>query len=104
VFLVVFLIFVLIGMNSTPRQPGFAAIEFALQYTIRFFGAVVAVTSALGLLLIATAKGQLERQVSFVLPLLAGLLVTNANWGLALAAGAVAVAWLLKKPVPPVNP
>ena len=38
----------------------------------------------------------MERQIALVLPLLGGLLLIGATWSLALAVGAVAVAWLLR--------
>lgn len=95
-FLIVFMILVLIGMESTPRQHAPEAMEFALQWTLRLFGAITAAASAVGLILIAASKGTIERQVDLVLPLLAGLLLLNANWGLALATGVIGVASLFR--------
>ena len=95
-FLVIFCIVALVANDSFPRQGGIASMEFALQWTIKLFGALTAAISAVGLLLVAAAKGPLERQMSFVLPLLAGLLILSSTWSLALAVGAIAVAWLLR--------
>lgn len=95
-FLLVFIVLVWIGMDSEPAQRAPEAMEFALHWTMRFFGAVTAVVAAVGLLFIAGSKGSLERQVDLVLPLLGGLLLLNASWGLGLALGAVAVTWLFR--------
>jgi len=95
-FLLVFTILVWIGMESSPAQRAPEAMEFALHWTMRFFGAVTAVVAAVGLLFVAGSKGSLERQLDLVLPLLGGLLLLNANWGLALAVGAITVAWLVR--------
>jgi hypothetical protein len=97
-FLVVFLIVGMIASESVHREPAtITMMGYALDWTIRLFGALTAVTSAVGLLLIAATKGPMERQITLVLPLLAGLLLLSATWSLGVAVGAVTVAWLLRK-------
>src|SRR5438045_3417119 len=100
-FLVVFLIVAIIGIDAVPRQPVPHAMDFALQWTTRLFGAITAVVAAIGLLMIAAAKGPMERQIALVLPLLAGLLLVSATWSLGLAVGAVAVTWLWRRDASP---
>jgi hypothetical protein len=98
-FLVVFLIVVMIVSDrAVLREPAtITMMGYALDWTVRLFGALTAVASAIGFLLIAATKGPMERQIALVLPLLAGLLLLSATWSLGVAVGAVAVAWLLRK-------
>jgi len=95
-FLLVFIILAWIGMESSPAQRAPEAMEFALHWSTRFFGALTAVVAAVGLVFVAGSKGSLERQIDLILPLLSGLLLMHANWGLAIAVGAIAVTWLLR--------
>ena len=97
-FLVIFLILVMIGMNTVPQQPVAHAMEFAIQWTVRLFGAIAAVASAIALLLVAAAKGPMERQITLVLPLLAGLLMLSTTWSLGISVGTVAAVWLWRRP------
>jgi len=96
-FLLVFFVLAWIGIESGTGQPAPLAMEFALQWTMRLFGTVTAVVAAVGLLFVAASKGGLERQLDLVLPLLGGLLLINPNWGVALALGVFATAWLVRE-------
>lgn len=95
-FLIVFFIVALIANDGRPPQSGIASMEFALQWTLRFFGCLISVISASGLLLVAAGKGTLERQSAFVLPLLAGLALVSVTWSLALGIALITVAWIVR--------
>jgi len=96
-FLIIFLLVLLISTNFSemPTQR-MAALEQALRWSMLLLGGVVATASSVGLLMVAAAHGGFDRQVALVLPLLGGLLLVSAHWGLAIALGAIVTGWLLK--------
>lgn len=95
-FLLVFFVMSLVAFNSEPRMPGVQAVTMALEWTLRLFGGITATASAVGMLIIAAGHGPFQRQVMLAMPLLAGLLLISANWGLALAFGAIATIWIFR--------
>ncbi len=92
---ILFLIVLVSGGEVTSRSiPNQVAFEFALQWTIRAVGALVAISAAIGMLGVAAAREPFERQLDLALPLVGGLLLISPNWGLALAFAAIAVPWI----------
>jgi hypothetical protein len=102
-FLLVFCVMILVAMNCEPRVPGPMVIASALEWTQHLLGAVVAAASAIGILVVAAAHGSFQRQVVLALPLLGGLLLVAANWGLALAFGAIVAVWIFKYGAPEIE-
>lgn len=93
--IIVFLVALMAGADfRAPTTKTDEAFQFALMWTVRAMGGLAAVSAALGMLFIAATHGPIERQLALVLPLLAGLLVFDSNWALAIALGGVAIAWL----------
>ena len=104
--IVLFLLVLVFGAEIThPKVSGSEGFEFALQWSIRALGGIVAVVSAVGMVLIAAAHGPFERQFGLVLPLLGGLMLWQLHWSLGVAIAAVVVAWLVgerfSQPRPP---
>ncbi len=95
-FLLVFFVMVLVAINCEPRVPGAEAISVALQWTMHLLGGIVATVAGVGMLIVGATHGSFQRQIVLALPLLAGLLLLSANWGVALALGAVAAVWIFK--------
>jgi hypothetical protein len=102
-FLFVFCVAMFIVINSEPRVPGSQALALALDWTLHLFGALVATAAAIGMLLVAATHGSFQRQVVLALPLLAGLLLLTAHWGLALAFGAIVGIWIFKYGAPEIE-
>jgi hypothetical protein len=102
-FLLMFCIMVLVAMNCEPRVPGAMVITSALEWTQHLLGALVAGTSAIGILVVAAVHGSFQRQVVLALPLLGGLLLVAPNWGLALAFGAIVAIWIFKYGAPEIE-
>ena len=89
------LVFGIVRSNSDPGSV--LGNETALNWTLRALGSLLAVTSAFAILVRGLASESLERQFGFVLPLLAGMLLVNNHWSLALSLGAVGVALIVKE-------
>jgi len=102
-FLLVFFVMVLVAMNCEPRVPSPQVIPSALEWTLHLLGGIVATVAALGMLAIAATHGSFQRQIVLALPLLAGLLLIAANWGVALACGAIATVWIFKFGAPEIE-
>ncbi len=103
IFLLVFCVMILVAMNCEPRVPGPVAIGTALDWTLHLLGGIVAAASAIGMLAVAATHGSFQRQIVLALPLLAGLLLITAHWGLALAFGAIVTVWIFKYGAPEIE-
>lgn len=92
---VVVLLFLFVLMNSTnpTDMPGN---EYALNWTQRAVGGIVAATAAIGMLLFAAANQSANRSLALVLPLLGGMLLVAPHWSIALAIGLVGAAMVAK--------
>jgi hypothetical protein len=94
--LVVLLIFIIVRVSindvtDTTRT------EFAWSWTMRAIGGLIAVVAAFGLFWRALNSDALELQFSFVLALLAGLLLVNVHWSLSIALGIIGVALIIRE-------
>ncbi len=101
--LLVFCIMVLVAINCQPRIPGSQVIGLALEWTRYLLGGVVASAAAIGMLLTAASHGSFQRQIVLTMPLVGGLLLFEANWGLALALAAVASIWMFRFGAPDIE-
>lgn len=102
-FLFLFFIMVLVAMNCEPGVPGSQVISVALEWTLHLLGGAVAAVSAIGMLAVAAVHGPFQRQIVLALPLLGGLLLIAANWGVALAFGAIVTVWIFKYGAPDIE-
>jgi hypothetical protein len=102
-FLLIFFVMVLVAINCEPRVPGPQAIGFALEWTLHLLGGIVATAAAMGMLVVAAGHGSFQRQIVLALPLLGGLLLMAANWGLALAFGMIVAIWIFKFGAPEIE-
>jgi hypothetical protein len=95
VALIVLLVFA-IARTTLDNQEEALEANFALDWTMRAFGAFIAVVAAFGLFWRALNGDPLDLQFSFVLALLAGLLLVDIHWSLAIVLGAIGVAMLIR--------
>lgn len=102
-FLLIFLVMVLVAMNCEPRLPGQQVVSAALEWTLHLLGGIAAAASAIGMLVVAAVHGSFQRQVVLALPLLAGILLMAANWGVALAFGVIVGIWIFKFGAPEIE-
>src|SRR5262249_22795091 len=103
VFLITFCVMVWVAVNCEPRMPGAQSMSMAFEWTLRLIGGVVASAAAVGMLLGAARHGSFQRQIVLTPPLLAGLLLMNAHWALAVALGAVVGIWMFRFGAPDVE-
>jgi len=78
--------------NGMGRWPERIDISFAVSLAALGTGAAIAAVSLFALLQRGLSGRTLEQSLPLVLSLLGGLLLYQANWGIALALGAVATA------------
>jgi hypothetical protein len=69
----------------------------AVGWTMQALGGLVAVVATFGLFWRALNGESLELQFGFVLALLAGLLLVNVHWSLAIALGLIGVALIVRE-------
>ena len=69
----------------------------AVMWTMNLVGALIAVIAAFGLFWRALNGEPLEMQFGFVLALLAGLLLVNIHWSLAIALAVIGVALIVRQ-------
>jgi hypothetical protein len=93
--LIVLLIFIIVRVTS-GEVADTARTEFAVSWTMRAIGGLISVVAAFGLFWRALNSESLELQFSFVLALLAGLLLVVVHWSLAIALGIIGVALILR--------
>src|SRR5689334_17483862 len=79
--LVVLLIFIIVRVSADDAVDT-ARTEFAMSWTMRAIGGLIAIVAAFGLFWRALNSDALELQFSFVLALLAGLLLVTVHWSL----------------------
>ena len=92
---VVALVF-LIALPALNTADGRADAERAVEWTREVMGTLIAVVAAFGMFWRALNGEPLELQFGYVLALLAGLLLINAHWSLALALAAIGVALIVR--------
>jgi len=81
--------------NGVGRWPERIDISFAVSLTALGTGAAIAAVSLFGLLQRGLQGHALDQSLPLVLALLGGLLLYQANWGIALAFGMVATAAII---------
>ncbi len=87
-----------IGYITTLHGPNYMVeAEFSLAWITRAIGVFIATVASLGLLLKSLGGESLDRLVSLTLPLLAGLLLNQAHWPIAIALGVIAVAVVVRE-------
>jgi membrane protease YdiL (CAAX protease family) len=91
--LVVFIIFLLAFFNTEDL----AGAQGALIWTMNAVGALLAVLATFGLFWRALHGDPLDLQFGFVLALLAGLLLVNVHWSLAIALGIIGVSLIVRE-------
>lgn len=89
--IIVLLIFIIATRDIHPDA------DLAVSWTMRALGGWIALVATFGLLWRALHSDALELQFSFVLALLAGLLLVNVQWSLAIALGALGVALIVRE-------
>jgi hypothetical protein len=92
---VVALVF-LIAANSINTADDRMEAEAAVEWTRDVMGTLIAVVAAFGMFWRALNGEPLELQFGYVLALLAGLLLINAHWSLAIALAAIGVALIVR--------
>jgi Na+/proline symporter len=91
--LVVAIIFLLALVNAR----GLSDADYAVAWTMRAAGGLIAIVATFGLFWRALHGDPLELQFGFVLALLAGLLLVNVHWSLALTLGIIGVALIVRE-------
>ena len=71
--------------------------EFALDWITRAVGSFIATVAAVALLIAALVGARLPQHFAFVPALLAGLLLVEIHWALALSLGALPLVFLLRR-------
>jgi hypothetical protein len=92
--LIVLLLFLIAMMNSTEDLND---ADIAIAWTMRLVGALIAVVAVFGLFWRALNGESLDLQFGFVLALLAGLLLIDVHWSLAIALGVIGVALIVRE-------
>jgi hypothetical protein len=92
--LIVLVVFLIAVMNSTEDLND---ADIAIAWTMRLIGALIAVVAVFGLFWRALNGEPLDLQFGFVLALLAGLLLIDVHWSLAIALGAIGVALIARE-------
>ena len=94
IFAVAVLIIFLLAFFNTEDLPG---AQDALVWTMNAVGALLAVLATFGLFWRALHGDPLDLQFGFVLALLAGLLLVNVHWSLAIALGIIGVSLIVRE-------
>jgi hypothetical protein len=92
--LIVLVVFLIAMMNSTEDLND---ADIAIAWTMRLIGALISVVAVFGLFWRALNGEPLDLQFGFVLALLAGLLLIDVHWSLAIALGAIGVALIVRE-------
>ena len=80
-------------ISVTTKLPGDSLqLEFALTWTQRAFGTLIAVAAGMMVLVRAAQQEPLEKLVPLTLAALVGVLILSSNWGVAVAIGAIVAA------------
>ena len=110
-FAVVLIVLLVVALSLDDAED-IAHAEFALRWISRGIGLFIATVAAVALLAGSLSALPLGRLLTFVLPLLGGMLLVEVHWALALALGASALTFLVQRwivrpaarRVPPVTP
>ena len=94
VFALIAAVIFLIAFFNDEDLPG---ADIAVAWTMRAMGGLIAVVATFGLFWRALNGEPLELQFGFVLALLAGLLLVNVHWSLAIALGLIGVALIVRE-------
>jgi hypothetical protein len=86
----------LIAVNSINTVDDMVEAQNAVNWTRHVMGGLIAIAAAFGMFWRALNGEPLELQFGYVLALLAGLLLLNADWSLALALAAIGVALIVR--------
>jgi hypothetical protein len=92
--LIVLVLFLIAMMNSTEDLND---ADIAITWTMRLVGALIAVVAVFGLFWRALNGEPLDLQFGFVLALLAGLLLIDIHWSLAIALGVIGAALIARE-------
>ncbi len=97
ILLVVFFAVVLLccQLATSPRWPGRVDVNFAVSLTLLAVGGLVSAVSLFALLQRGLNGETLDRSLPLIVALLGGLLLYQANWGIALALGMIGTAVIL---------
>lgn len=91
-------LFVAIGLSARFGEVRHTVhAEFALTWITRAMGVFIAAVAALALLVESLEGKPAERIFRLVFPLLAGLLLIEKHWSLAVALGAMALGFVVKE-------
>jgi hypothetical protein len=94
IFALIVLVIFLIVLSSNGNLVN---AESAVAWTMRAVGGLIALVATFGLFWRALHGDALELQFSFVLALLAGLLLVSVHWSLAIALGVIGVALIARE-------
>jgi len=97
VALFAFIAFIIWAVVADEMQRDAGAIEMGWQWMFRMVGGIVAVVALVELMVEALRRGLSQHLVSWTVVLLAGVLISSAHWGIAVALAAVAVAVVVKE-------
>jgi hypothetical protein len=86
----------LIAVGSINTVDDMVEAQNAVNWTRHIMGGLIAIAAAFGMFWRALNGEPLETQFGYVLALLAGLLLLNADWSLALALAAIGVALIAR--------
>ena len=90
---VVALVFIIALINADDLREATGAVGWTMQLV----GALIAIISAFGLFWRALNGEPLELQFGFVLALLAGLLLVNVHWSLAIALAVIGIGLIVRQ-------
>ncbi|HAV63316.1 MAG TPA: hypothetical protein DCY13_13240 [Verrucomicrobiales bacterium] len=91
--------FMLLAIITPAREHAFPGLQLKLTQLAAGFGGLVAILSAVMMLLRAAAGQTLADLAPFTLPLLAGALFVGFHWGIALALGVIVVTTIVGRMV-----
>jgi len=97
VALFAFIAFIIWAVVADEMSRDAATIEMGWQWMFRMVGGIVAVVALVELLVEALRRGLSQHVASWTMVLLAGVLLSSAHWGIAVALAAVAVAVVVKE-------
>ncbi len=94
---VVALIVAVVFIIAMANDEDLAEADMAVGWTMRAVGALIAIVATFGLFWRALNGASLEAQFGFVLAVLAGLLLIEVHWALAIALGLIGVALIARE-------
>jgi hypothetical protein len=88
-------LFVAIIAAITVRGPDVMILQALASWVVQVLGGFIALVAGLGLLLAGLSGGSLHRLLALLPALLAGLLLMQVHWAVALALGGIAITHLV---------